>query len=221
MPQIQIGPSILTASFAALGDAIREAEAAGVDFIHLDVMDGRFVPNITFGPVVVEAVRAITGLPLDVHLMIDEPERHIAAFAGAGADTIIVHVEASVHLHAVLQEIRSLGASPGVTLNPSTSLDAVREVLPIADQLLIMSVNPGFGGQTFIPTALDKIRRAREIINTINPSCQLQVDGGVKASNIARIAAAGATMVVAGSAIYSPAMPVREAVDELRAAIAN
>jgi ribulose-phosphate 3-epimerase len=221
MPEIQIGPSILTAPFAALGDAIREAEDAGVDFIHLDVMDGRFVPNITFGPVVVEAVRAMTSLPLDVHLMIQEPERHIAAFANAGADTIIVHVEASVHLHAVLQEIRSLGASPGVTLNPSTSLDAVREVLPIADQLLIMSVNPGYGGQTFIPTALDKIRRARELIEKTNPACRLEVDGGVKASNIGRIVEAGTSMVVAGSAIYSPAVTVRDAVAHLRAAIAN
>jgi ribulose-phosphate 3-epimerase len=219
MTEVALGPSILTANLLALGDAIREAEDAGVDFIHLDIMDGRFVPNITFGPVVVESVRAATTLPLDVHLMIEEPDRHIEAFVSAGADAVIVHVEASRHLHAALQRIRELGASPGVALNPLTPLSVIEDALPFLEQVLIMSVNPGFGGQAFIPTALRRIARLRVMIEESNPGCRIEVDGGIKASNIGKVVAAGAQMIVAGSAIFSTETPVAEAVRRLRAGV--
>ena len=221
MPEVLLGPSILTANFHHLGDEIAAAEAAGVDFIHLDIMDGAFVPNITFGPLIVESVRSMTALPLDVHLMIERPERHLEQFVAAGADTVTIHVETTAHLHAAVAEIRSIGASPGVTLNPATPLELVFEVLPVVDQVLIMSVNPGFGGQTFIPSALRRIERMRKRIEQDNPGCRLEVDGGIKATNIARVVEAGAFMIVAGSAIYSPEVTVAEAVARLRMAIAE
>jgi ribulose-phosphate 3-epimerase len=216
MPDVLIGPSILTVDFHHLADAIAAAEDAGVDFIHLDIMDGSFVPNITFGPVIVESVRSLTELPLDVHLMIERPERHLEAFVSAGANTIIIHVETTVHLHAALTEIRALGASPGVTANPVTPLDTIFEVLPFVDQVLLMSVNPGFGGQTLIPTALDRIRRVRDEIDRQFLGCRLEVDGGIKPSNIGKVVEAGAGMIVAGSAIYSPGLTVADAVRQLR-----
>lgn len=216
---IWIGPSILTADWLHLGDQIAGAEAAGVDFIHLDIMDGRFVPNISFGFPVVEAVRTATRLPLDVHLMIVEPERYLERFIAAGADIVTVHVETCPHLHGTLQTITSLGATAGVTLNPGTPLAAIEEVIPIVGQVLIMSVNPGFGGQSFVPTSIDRIRRVREMIDRRNPSCRLEVDGGVKASNLKRLVEAGADTFVVGSAIYSRDQPIADAVGALRSAL--
>jgi ribulose-phosphate 3-epimerase len=218
---ILIGPSIMTADFLRLGEQVAAAEQAGVDFIHLDVMDGRFVPNISFGFPVVEAMRSATKLPVDVHLMIVEPERYVEQFVAAGADVVTVHVETCGHLHGTLSRIAAAGAIPGVTLNPATSLTAIEEVIPIVGQVLVMSVNPGFGGQTFIPSALDRIRRLRGLIDERNPGCRLEIDGGVKASNIRRVVDAGADMVVVGSAIFAPDLDVIDAVRSLREAVAS
>jgi ribulose-phosphate 3-epimerase len=215
----RIGPSILTANWLELGEEIARAEAAGVDFIHLDVMDGNFVPNISFGFPVVEAIRAATTLPVDVHLMIEGPERYAERFVRAGADIVTVHVEACAHLHGTLMSIAAAGATPSVSLNPATPIGAIEEVIPIVGQVLIMSVNPGFGGQTFIPSALDRVRRVRSLIEERNPNCRLEVDGGIKASNIGRVVNAGADTLVVGSAMYAPELDVRGAVAELRAAM--
>lgn len=215
----QIGPSILTANLLDLGEEIRRAEAAGVDFIHLDIMDGRFVPNISFGPIIVSAVRQATTLPVDVHLMIEEPERYIEDFVRAGADRLTVHVEASLHLHRTLSRIEELGAMPGVSLVPSTPLSAITEVLPMCGQLLVMLVNPGFGGQTMIPEMLNKTERARGLIDAVNPDCLLEVDGGVKAENLGTVLAAGAETIVVGSAIYNERQSVADSVAQLRQAI--
>ena len=217
---VRIGPSILSADFLRLGEQIAAAEAGGADFIHVDVMDGRFVPNISIGLPVLEAVRAATDLPVDVHLMIVEPERYVDRFVAAGADSLTVHVEASPHLHRTLQQIAEAGALPGVTLNPATPLAAIEEVLPIVRQVLIMSVNPGFGGQTLIPAALDKIARLRAALDRVNPTCPIEVDGGVKASNIRRVVEAGAEAIVVGSAVYAPGLDAAEAMTALRRALA-
>lgn len=216
---IRIGPSIMTADFLRLGEEIDRAEAAGVDFIHLDVMDGRFVPNLSFGFAIIEAVRGQTKLPLDAHLMMVEPERYVEQFVEAGADIVTVHVETCGHLHGTLQRISAAGAIPSVTLNPATPLAAIEEAIPLVGQVLIMSVNPGFGGQSFIPSALDRICRVRAMIDERNPACRLEVDGGVKASNVGRIAAAGADTFVVGSAIYGPDVNIAAAVRELRGAV--
>ena len=215
----QIGPSILTANLLDLGEEIRRAEAAGVDFIHLDIMDGRFVPNISFGPIIVSAVRQATTLPVDVHLMIEEPERYVEDFVRAGADRLTVHVEASLHLHRTLSRIEELGAMPGVSLVPSTPLSAITEVLPMCGQLLVMLVNPGFGGQTMIPEMLNKTERARGLIDAVNPDCLLEVDGGVKVENLGSVLAAGAETIVVGSAIYNERQSVADSVAQLRQAI--
>ncbi|WP_438040137.1 ribulose-phosphate 3-epimerase [Sorangium sp. So ce128] len=200
--KIIVAPSILSADFGRLAEEVRAAEAAGADWIHVDVMDGRFVPNITIGPLVVRAVRAATRLPLDVHLMIVEPERYVAEFASAGADRISVHVEASPHLHRTLQQIRDAGASPGVVLNPHTPEESIRHVMADIDLVLVMSVNPGFGGQRFIPGALTKLQSLRQTIDQAGLDIALEVDGGVAPSTAGQVIAAGARALVAGSAVF-------------------
>jgi ribulose-phosphate 3-epimerase len=197
-----VAPSILSADFGRLSEEVRAVEAAGADWIHVDVMDGRFVPNITIGPVVVDAVRRATRLPLDVHLMIVEPERYVDAFRHAGADRISVHVEASPHLHRTLQHIRALGARAGAVLNPHTSEETLRHVLGDLDLVLVMSVNPGFGGQSFIPSALPKLRALRAAVDAAGLDVAIEVDGGVAPATAGAVVAAGARVLVAGSAVF-------------------
>jgi ribulose-phosphate 3-epimerase len=199
---IKIAPSILAADMARFGDEIRAAQAAGADWIHVDVMDGHFVPNLTLGPPVVAALRKVTDLPLDVHLMIERPELSISAYADAGADWITVHVEASVHLDRTVHQIREAGARPGVALNPSTPAGAVANVLHAVDLVLVMTVNPGFGGQAFIPEMLPKIRALRRLFVERNVQPRLEVDGGITAETAASVVAAGADTLVAGSAVF-------------------
>ena len=204
MPQkIKVAPSILSADFSRLGDEIRAVEAAGADIIHVDVMDGHFVPNITIGPMIVQAAREVTKLPLDVHLMITNPELYIADFAKAGADYITVHVEIAFHLNRLVQSIKEYkGIKAAVSLNPATPLSSLDYILEDLDMVLIMSVNPGFGGQAFIPSALDKIRTLRKLIDERGLKTKIEVDGGVKPDNAAAIIKAGADILVAGSAIF-------------------
>ncbi len=204
MPQkIKVAPSILSADFSRLGDEIRAVEAAGADIIHVDVMDGHFVPNITIGPMIVQAAREVTKLPLDVHLMITNPELYIADFAKAGADYITVHVEIAYHLNRLVQSIKEYkGIKAAVSLNPATPLSSLDYILEDLDMVLIMSVNPGFGGQAFIPSALDKIRTLRKLIDERGLKTKIEVDGGVKPDNAAAIIKAGADILVAGSAIF-------------------
>lgn len=200
----KIAASILSADFARLGEQVQEATAAGADWIHVDVMDGRFVPNLTIGPLVLEALRPITDLPLDVHLMIEQPDRLIHEFARAGADVLTVHVETCPHLHRTIQQIKELGVKAGVTLNPATSLATLQEVLPDVDLVLIMSVNPGFGGQSYIPGSMDKIARLRRMLDERGlTGVELEVDGGIKSHNVAEVVAAGASVLVIGSAIFN------------------
>lgn len=214
---IKLAPSILTADFGQLAKQIRAAEAGGADYIHLDVMDGAFVPNITFGPLLVETVRGLTELPLDVHLMIQQPERYLAEFADAGADILTVHVEASVHLHRVVQRVLDLACRAGVALNPATGVEAVREIVPFVDVVLVMSVNPGFGGQRFIETTTSKLRRMRSLLDEYNPTCDLEVDGGIGPQNIQDVIRCGANVIVAGSAVYNDRASVAENIAALRA----
>lgn len=199
----KIAPSILSADFSKLGEEIRSLETAGADYIHIDVMDGHFVPNITIGPLIVDAARKVTSLPLDVHLMIANPDRYIADFAAAGADIIVVHAEAVHHLHRTVQLIKSLGKRAGVSLNPATPLNVLDYVLDDLDLVLLMTVNPGFGGQSFIDACLDKIHSLRALLDRRGSEAELEVDGGVKVSNIARISHAGADVFVAGSAVFN------------------
>lgn len=220
MHEVQLGPSILTADFLRLGEQLREAEAAGIDYLHLDVMDGHFVPNITFGFSIIEALAGATELPIDVHLMIDAPERLVDQFVEAGANSVTVQVETCRHLHATLQRIAALGAMPGVTLNPLTPLDHALEAIPYVGQVLVMSVNPGFGGQTFIPESLDRIRRVREAIDASGRDIWLQVDGGVKATNVRDVIEAGADRIVAGSAIFNATSTIEDSVRKIRSAMA-
>jgi ribulose-phosphate 3-epimerase len=198
----KIAPSILSADFCRLGEEVKAVEAAGADYIHMDVMDGRFVPNITFGPPVVAALRKVTALPLDVHLMIADPDRYIPDFAGAGADIIVVHAEASIHLHRSIQLIKSFGKKAGVSLNPATPLNVLEYVLADLDLVLLMTVNPGFGGQSFIEECIPKIQSLRAMLDKRGLEAELEVDGGVKVDNIGRIAHAGADVFVAGSAVF-------------------
>ena len=198
----KIAPSILSADFSRLGDEIRAIEAAGADYVHIDVMDGHFVPNITIGPLIVDAVRKVTSLTLDVHLMIENPDRYIPDFAAAGADIIVVHAEATSHLHRSIQLIKSLGKKAGVSLNPATPLKALDYVIEDLDLVLLMTVNPGFGGQSFIDACLPKIHSLRAMLDRRGSEAELEVDGGVKPANIARISHAGADVFVAGSAVF-------------------
>ena len=198
----KIAPSILSADFSRLGDEIRAVEAAGADYIHIDVMDGHFVPNITIGPLIVDAVRKITTLPLDVHLMIENPDLYIQDFAAAGADIIVVHAEATSHLHRSIQLIKSFGKKAGVSLNPATPLNVLDYVIDDLDLILLMTVNPGFGGQSFIDACLPKIHALRALLDRRGSEAELEVDGGVKPSNIAKISHAGANVFVAGSAVF-------------------
>jgi ribulose-phosphate 3-epimerase len=200
--RVLVAPSILSASFARLGEEIAAVEDAGADWLHVDVMDGRFVPNITIGPPVVKSIRKVTKLPLDVHLMIVEPERYVDAFAEAGADTITIHVEACIHLHRTLSHIRSLGKRAGVTMNPSTPEAHIEYVLDVCDQILVMSVNPGFGGQSLIPSQLEKVRRIRKLIDDRKLPIDLEIDGGIKPENAHLAIEAGARVLVAGSAVF-------------------
>jgi ribulose-phosphate 3-epimerase len=217
--QIQIEASILSADFARLGEQVREAEAAGVDGIQVDVMDGRFVPDITFGPGVVRALRSRLDIMLDVHLMIVEPEQHLAAFVEAGAGRLIVHQETCPHLHRVLQSIRELGVEAGVALNPGTSLSAVEEVLELADLVQVMTVNTGWGGQTFLHDQLDKIRRLRRLLETRGLDTPIAVDGGIDPETAPLVVDAGATVLVVGSHVYNDAASVAQNVARLRASI--
>lgn len=200
--EVKILPSILSADFRHLSEQIRLVEEAGADRIHIDVMDGRFVPNITIGPFIVEAVRKCTALPLDVHLMIVEPERYIPDFIDAGADIILVHQETCPHLHGTLEEIKHRKKKSGVVLNPATPLSTIENVLGLVDQILIMSVNPGFGGQRFIEASLEKIKALRRMLENHHPAVEIEVDGGVDRHTAPQIVEAGATLLVAGSAIF-------------------
>jgi ribulose-phosphate 3-epimerase len=217
---LRIAPSILSADFGRLAEEVRAVEAAGADWVHVDVMDGRFVPNLTVGPLVVEAVRKVTRLPIDVHLMIVEPERYVDAFAHAGADVISVHAEVSPHLHRTLQTIRAAGARPAVALNPSTPLSAVEWVLGDCEMILLMTVNPGFGGQRFIAACTEKVRLLREMASARGQALDIEVDGGIKSDTAAVVAAAGANVLVAGTAVFG-AGDYRAAIAALRRAAAG
>ncbi|GAM14198.1 ribulose-phosphate 3-epimerase [Mesobacillus selenatarsenatis] len=200
---VKIAPSILSADFARLGEEIKDVERGGADYIHVDVMDGHFVPNITIGPLIVEAIRPITKLPLDVHLMIENPDQYIEAFAKAGADYITVHVEASRHLHRTIQLIKSTGVKAGVVLNPATPVDSLKHIIEDIDMVLLMSVNPGFGGQKFISSVLPKIRQVKELADSLNPELEIEVDGGVNEETAKLCVEAGANVLVAGSAVFN------------------
>jgi ribulose-phosphate 3-epimerase len=218
MAKLKIAPSILSADFSRLGQEVAAAEAGGGDYIHVDVMDGNFVSNITVGPPVVRAVRRVTSLPLDVHLMIQAPERYLADFADAGASGLTVHVETCPHLHRTIQQIKELGCWAGVTLNPSTPVGSLEEILPYVDLVLVMTVNPGFGGQSFIEGMLGKIQRIRAMLDQLGSHADLEVDGGIDQETAPLVAEAGANVLVAGSAIFGAAEGITSAIARIRAA---
>lgn len=217
MPAVKLAPSILTADFGRLADEVRAAEAGGADLLHLDVMDGRFVPNITFGHLVVDALRKVTSLPFDVHLMIVEPESHIEAYAEAAA-IINIHIEVSPHLNRTLYAIRRLGPKAGVCLNPGTAVSAIEEALPDVDQVMVMTINPGWGGQEMILRQLEKVRAIRRLVDASGHAAEIEIDGGVKAGNIARCVAAGANTLVCGSSVFNAEGTVAENLAALREA---
>lgn len=218
-PEIKLAPSILSADFSRLGEQVGEATQAGADYIHVDVMDGRFVPNLTIGPVVIQGIRSSTHLPLDVHLMIVEPEKLLDDFVRAGADHLIVQVEACPHLHRVIQQIKEHGLRAGVAINPGTPLASIEEVLPFLDVVLVMTVNPGYGGQKLIPETVGKVARLRRILDDYGYEAEIQVDGGVNASTAQMMVEAGATVLVAGSAVFNDKESVADATDRLRASL--
>ena len=218
---IAIGPSVLSADFLRLGEQLTEIEQAGADYIHFDVMDGRFVPNISIGLPVLEATRRGTSLPIDVHLMIVEPGRWVDDFQSAGADSMTFHIEAASHAHRVVESIVGSGMRTGVALNPATPISAIEELIPHIHRVLVMTVNPGFGGQLFVASMPDKIRRLRETIDRVNPECAIQVDGGINSTTIARVVEAGATSIVAGSSVINGEASIARNIAALRAAISS
>ncbi len=213
---VKLAPSILAADFTRLGAQVHEADKAGADRIHVDVMDGHFVPNISMGPMVVRAIRPITRLPLEVHLMISEPDRYLDAFAEAGADSLLVHYEGAVHLHRTIQAIKALGKKAGAVINPATPASVLEEILPDIDLVLVMTVNPGFGGQVFIHNTLPKIWRVRQMIDAIKPECELEVDGGIEENTAPLAVKSGARVLVAGSSIFHYKAGVAAAMARLR-----
>ncbi len=215
---VKISPSILSADFTRLGEQIREAEAAGADYIHVDVMDGHFVPNITMGPVVVKAIRPVTRLPLDVHLMIESPELYVEEFARAGADIITVQQEACIHLHRVVEQIKGVGKRAGAAINPATPLVMLEEILPFIDLVLVMTVNPGFSGQSFIETMPAKIALMRSMIDSSGARVELEVDGGIHPKTAGKVVQAGADVLVAGSAVFLDPDGIQRAIAKLRIA---
>ena len=218
-PEIKLAPSILSADFSRLGEQVAEATEAGADYIHIDVMDGHFVPQITIGAPVVAAIRRWTNLPLDVHLMIEAPERQVKQFADAGADIITVHIETCPNIHQVVQTIKESGVKAGVSLNPGTSINALKEVLSFLDLVLVMTVNPGFGGQTFIEDTVDKVARLRVELDGRGLAAELSVDGGINAETAPRVVRAGARVLVAGSAVFHSGQTVKEALAKIRASL--
>jgi len=218
VPKVRLAPSILSADFGRLAEAVAAVGAAGADRVHVDVMDGHFVPNITIGPAVVAALKRNTDLPLDVHLMIEAPERYVTSFVDAGADWVTVHAEASVHLHRLLAQVRDTGAKVGLALNPLTPLAVLELALPYLDQALIMSVNPGFGGQAFIPASVGRVETVKRMRDRMNPNCLIEVDGGVSVKTAPALAAAGADVLVAGSAVFGGHGTVAENMAALRVA---
>jgi ribulose-phosphate 3-epimerase len=215
----KIAPSVLSADFAHLADQLREAETGGADLFHIDVMDGHFVPNITLGPFIVEAIRRVTQLPLDVHLMIEQPERYLKAFADAGATSLNVHVETCPHLHRTIQQIRELGVSPGVAFNPHTPFEAIREILPDIDRVIVMTVNPGFGGQKLITGTLHKIEELRAVSRIIQNPLEISIDGGVEAANALDLIHRGATVLISGNSVFKHPEGIAAGVRALRTAI--
>lgn len=215
---IKVAPSILSADFSRLGEQVQEASEGGADYIHVDIMDGRFVPTITFGPEVVRSIRKWTKVPLDVHMMVEDPGRYVEEIADAGADMITVHAEACKHLHRVIDQIKNAGVKPGVAINPATPIAAIKELIPDLSMVVTMTVNPGFGGQPFIHTVLGKIQRLREVLDRNNPTVEIEVDGGIKTGNAQLAVDAGAQVLVAGSAVYGSNGSVAEAITNIRTA---
>lgn len=219
MSRVKIAPSVLSADFSQLGSNVHEAELARADLIHIDVMDGRFVPNITMGPLIVESIRRSTSLPLDLHLMIIEPERHIETFAKAGADRITIHLEATTNVHRTLQQIKELGCQPGIAINPHTPASAISEILDIIEVIIVMTVNPGFGGQHLITSTLSKVTQIRDMTRTVNHAIDIEVDGGINTETVQLAVDAGANVIVAGSSIFNTHHSIADGIKQLTGSI--